>query len=580
MKLLYPGHRYLGPGNPINNGKPVDKADEIARDHDIEYEQSKSEFDIHKSDIKAIGRFSLNSTKSGFDLPSAVGATGLALKKAGEYYTGTTLYPFKYNKYAQVLNKGQQLLGGEDWFKEENQEEDDMGKRQRTDEGPMEGTSEVTSTNSGAVNPQAGSSLPGGTGSDVMATIIKNPHIETVKMCFNKTFQMYTGGFQFRQFTIDEFFPGNVFSGVFDSTAKLFATPLACIDPGSLWLYITPSQFNQLPLFSHAKSCGIKVTPLGYRLPFQTNEASAGYANSQTLVQCCSAVGLNTIMNCTLTNYATDPSDPTLISSTLASEPNYEALMYGNVNDPVGAVTGVPKHFNQYTGILQSRNTAAGALTEAPLLTDFIKIQNVNDCKGVPLINFGHEFKNGMLKWPPLQSQRMILNGTAAQGHGRLAEGMVYEIPSQYDAIPLDTQGRITASEQKFDIQSDFTQFYNYTIEKSYWMQNQVGQSQTPDYSPFVHFGCMPVPSNFALAPTETFAGAVIQWQIETCLEVEVNLNSLDSYAQVPYIKGWDPIFNNYTGMPRNQGRVILIDNRRFNAVPNAPALKTVKKIN
>lgn len=254
--MLYPGHKYLGPGNPLDNGEPVDEADRIARDHDYSYDSAKSEWDIHKTDIESIGRFSYNSAKNIFDLPSAVGAAGLTAKKGLEVATGTTLYPFKFNKYAQAANSVNQALGGEDWFQEE-----EMGKR-KGDQLDQAETMEMGTQAGGSINPQAGSSLPGGTGADVKATIIKNPHIESIRLCFNKTFQMYTGGFQFAQTTPESFLPasGN-WTEIFLPNSKFFLTPLAALDPGALWLYMTRSQFDQMPTFTFAKSCGIKITP-------------------------------------------------------------------------------------------------------------------------------------------------------------------------------------------------------------------------------------------------------------------------------------------------------------------------------
>ena len=45
-------------------------------------------------------------------------------------------------------------------------------------------------------------------------------------------------------------------------------------------------------------TCPIKVTPLGYRLPFATNETDSTYTNSQTLIQIGYGIGINNQMNC------------------------------------------------------------------------------------------------------------------------------------------------------------------------------------------------------------------------------------------------------------------------------------------
>lgn len=546
--MLYPGHKYLGPGNPTNNGDPVDWDDEIAREHDLAYDKANTQQDITKADDTAIKEFFSDFHQTN-NFHSLVGGIGLGLKRGAEAIFGP-IYP-----------------------------NPDMSKRHKTEETPDSTNGEGVT----GINPSAGSSLPGGTGADVMATIIKNPHIETVKMCFNKTFQMYTGGFQFKQIGTTEFFTG--ITNPFENNAKIFLTPLACLDPGSLWMYMTPSEFKQLPLFSYATQCGIKVTPLGYRLPFQTNEASAGYANSQTLVQCAYTTGLNNIMNITLTNYEINESDPTNISKTTSTEPDYIALMYGDANN-TGAITGAPTHFNQYTGILQNRGNNE-VINNSPMLTNYMEIRNVNDCKGMPVINYSHQFKNGILKWPQESSTRDILSDTTVlvNNYGILPEGFNQINPSYYSSQTntTNTEGIVTDdSRVRFENSStNWTeaQLYNFTVEKAYWLQKQFGQHQTPDYTPMVHFGCLPVPSNFALSPTETYAASVIQWQIETMICVDVNLNSLDSFIQIPYNKGWDPISHNLPNIPRNNGRCLLVQNRRAIGVAQQPTTN-VKKIN
>ena len=91
--LLYPNHRYLGPGNPIDNGTPVDNADRIAQVHDIEYNSARTKEDIFESDARAIQSF-----KSDFlakpNLPSLVGPVGLGVKNTVEQsLLNTTIYP-------------------------------------------------------------------------------------------------------------------------------------------------------------------------------------------------------------------------------------------------------------------------------------------------------------------------------------------------------------------------------------------------------------------------------------------------------------------------------------------------------
>jgi len=54
MKLLPPGHNYLGPGNAINSGLATDVRDAVTWAHDWLYQLALSKQDIPEEDYKAI----------------------------------------------------------------------------------------------------------------------------------------------------------------------------------------------------------------------------------------------------------------------------------------------------------------------------------------------------------------------------------------------------------------------------------------------------------------------------------------------------------------------------------------------
>ena len=86
-----PGHRYLGPGGPINNGKPVDYDDEIAEVHDLAYHTATTPAEIREADKSAILAFTADAVANA-NWHSAVGAAGLAAKYAVESVTDV-IYP-------------------------------------------------------------------------------------------------------------------------------------------------------------------------------------------------------------------------------------------------------------------------------------------------------------------------------------------------------------------------------------------------------------------------------------------------------------------------------------------------------
>ena len=101
------GHKYLGPGNPFPNGKPISKADQVAYHHDKFYddllkvadELSDKQFrdKVGEADAKAIEDFVRNFLEDGdhWDWYSAAGAAGLSIKAAVERAIGQVIYPRK-----------------------------------------------------------------------------------------------------------------------------------------------------------------------------------------------------------------------------------------------------------------------------------------------------------------------------------------------------------------------------------------------------------------------------------------------------------------------------------------------------
>jgi hypothetical protein len=91
-QFLYPKHNYLGPGNPLENGPPVDEADRIAKVHDKDYDNATNSSDVRLADTVGIHKFGKDVLNSP-NLPSLAGFVGLSLKRGFEDLIGKTIYP-------------------------------------------------------------------------------------------------------------------------------------------------------------------------------------------------------------------------------------------------------------------------------------------------------------------------------------------------------------------------------------------------------------------------------------------------------------------------------------------------------
>lgn len=92
VKLIFPGYKYLGPGNKLDEGEPVNDVDNIARNHDFQYSAAVDKEDIFNSDKQAISNFASSfANKPTFG--AAAGVLGLGIKHLTEKSIGRVIYP-------------------------------------------------------------------------------------------------------------------------------------------------------------------------------------------------------------------------------------------------------------------------------------------------------------------------------------------------------------------------------------------------------------------------------------------------------------------------------------------------------
>lgn len=85
--IVLPGHAYLGPGNPLDNGPPRGEADAAAQAHDHRYSVARTRAEVNKADSVAIDDF-----KEAGGIAGRIGAIGLQTKQVAEKLFGG-IYP-------------------------------------------------------------------------------------------------------------------------------------------------------------------------------------------------------------------------------------------------------------------------------------------------------------------------------------------------------------------------------------------------------------------------------------------------------------------------------------------------------
>ena len=109
--VSFPDHHFIGPGNTVSDTKPIDEDDHIAKDHDIAYENAKTQEDIQKADGKSADEF-FNDVIENKNPHSAIGYIGLKTKQAVESVVGVqypanlpSSHPAGMGRKSRALNK-------------------------------------------------------------------------------------------------------------------------------------------------------------------------------------------------------------------------------------------------------------------------------------------------------------------------------------------------------------------------------------------------------------------------------------------------------------------------------------------
>lgn len=98
LDLTLPFHNYMGPGTHIvdkllHHAKPINRTDEIAREHDFRYTIKPGYVDKVMSDLYAIKRGVTEKTEGPLDSLSRIGLVGgLALKTSLAFSPASLLY--------------------------------------------------------------------------------------------------------------------------------------------------------------------------------------------------------------------------------------------------------------------------------------------------------------------------------------------------------------------------------------------------------------------------------------------------------------------------------------------------------
>lgn len=282
MKFLYPGHNYLGPGNSLQNGTPVDRADNIARVHDYDYFKAKTKQDIFRSDLKAIKEFKADYTNK-FNLPSWVGEKGLIIKHGFEKAINKTVYPFNLPSGDAREGNSQSAV-------------DTTESLPIPSDSDFNASTMADTTNVGTGEPQGGGSaahsLHGQT-ANIFNGSAQNTN--SVTFTYKKTYRWFA-------YTEQPAIRKNPETG----NPEFRIGSALRIPVEHLGWYCSPEELFHIRKYERAEviSAGCKIYNYGIRLPFRTNESNSVVANASAQYPLCQWIGLEKAYN-----FANNPPD-------------------------------------------------------------------------------------------------------------------------------------------------------------------------------------------------------------------------------------------------------------------------------
>lgn len=505
-----PGYKYLGPGNKLNSGKPVSKADSVARDHDLSYSVAKSADDIRAADWKAIGDFANSIGEDPFG--GVIGAVGLGAKYGVESLTGV-LYPqmpptgkkkkVSYPPYSykpvyakwKVINRrkaekkrllDQQNRDGEeagpsnklrvvdpfeaplpgsadDWNETEaavqsimeNQEEEPPLQE---GEEPMESDA-VTDSNVNSAQTTSNTTASAG-----------SPYSQGGGSCVTPWFKTPSSNSMYKTIRHSHVFRlwGNSWlwdNGGNGPTSRGLCTSMALFPAEYIAFYMTPDEYNFFRSCGHSivVKAAYRVTPLGITASFNTGSTVSQDASTHFYARAGRGRSLNKIFGITGFKpvYATG-GGLSVTSANGVTATDWIDRMWGTNSDwdeqtSLSTIMGIQRDWPMYARVhFQNRSEYAGTKLGVPKLLDYMEYTSADSIINKPMIDWSYHPQNGTFCQPPIfgycqpqstaDSERQVYYGT---GNKSVFRSEVFPNFSSTDQGALDVlTGRIITNYQ------------------------------------------------------------------------------------------------------------------------------------
>jgi hypothetical protein len=573
-KFVLPGHRYIGPGNPLNNGQPVDSDDAIAKTHDIAYNNAETAEDVRAADRKAIGEFAHDAYHN-LNPHSALGAAGLGVKYGVESLTGV-IYPSisgMPSVHSKTDNRYSPYAGSS---QSEQAAPASSGAEPAVDPAAVPQDIEMANlTGTGKEQASGGASSDG-----LMVYTIERPIsiFGTKTSTYKKVHKFMTFGFT-SSGIVENATPQDIFMSSY----------LAEIPWHIPALYLNQSEFDLLPPSSKVKMIAIEVVYRGSTIQFETNAAATGLAtlnqiNDIGVAHALNRTGWGSNVRYTAFN-ANQPMIPTGVAPPMYGPiaGTYRGMVrdyYGSNNNTADFQGDIPKHqvarqtfLYNYWALSARGNVAAGPNSQFggwPCLAEKFKQMDGKTVVNQVVASSMYEPKMAPIKSTlrtighglpfPTQNNTISVPGLGNMVNQRQANITIPNVIPSTSGIQASTTevsysvGNVTTTEPTFSIYTP--------IEKSQYASSGYWNTPQGHIQPSIHVGVQPVPALSSAAlllengQFNQWTDTRAYWEVTATMVVEESTPTAYPYAAVPNV----PLGENVNWAPAANRPVALTD--------------------
>lgn len=388
--------------------------------------------------------------------------------------------------------------------------------------GGMEGSMDVdpeqvasTSTSGGG----AGRDASLGAGATAMIKLYRPMRPGTMSMTYTKSWVFYSYGYAFTQLK--------------SATTKMtaFCTPLSYVPVDQASFYMSPAEFQALPVGAHARACSATVRLLGVRTAFDTGSTLSGVANTEQTHIAAYGIGLNKLGHAFNYKYTAETAKPMVPTGTesLKLKDDYIDRFYNSAVD-VPMITGVARSNPGYLiHWYPSENFSNGCIPLNMHLNRF----HVGSHLGQQVCAYNYKFRHAPISDTKLHDTLISPTSKDFNVTGRL-DILPATVTGSQEKDGLAALNNATAQPRVVNnnlLYCGRKFLYTEPLEKAGF---DTAINQTPHAAhaqPLLHIGLFPTPKLNPADERTDFQNSAIYYEVTATLHVDMDTNSVYPYG-------------------------------------------------